>query len=101
MKVVVTDLIRTADALGDVVTSQLEVDATGPGVAPSVSVEILGDLIQDDVEVPSLQSAGATDGVAMHRVAHPHHRVVGLRNGFDEWRQARFDVIPAHATYER
>ena len=68
---------RAADALGDVVAGQLDVQATGMGAELGVHVEEAVDLVDDPVEVPGLDTVGGLFGVAVHRVALPHHEVAG------------------------
>src|SRR5689334_6653319 len=65
------DLLAAADALGDVVTGELDVDAAGPGAEAAVHVEEALDLVDDVVEAARLVARGRLEGVAVHRVADP------------------------------
>src|SRR5689334_23861499 len=75
VEVLVADLHRAAEALGDVLTGQLDVDAAGPGAQRPVDVEEAEHLVDDAVEVPGLVAGRGLVGVAVHRVALPHHLV--------------------------
>ena len=65
------ELLAAADALGDVVAGELDVDAAGPGAERAVHVEEALDLLDDVVEAAGLVARGRLEGVAVHRVAHP------------------------------
>src|SRR3954447_22662618 len=52
VEVRVADLLRTAEALGDVLAGELDVDAAGPGAQCAVHVEEAEHLVDDPVEVP-------------------------------------------------
>src|SRR4029077_14557102 len=67
------DVLAAADALGDVVASELDVDAARMRAERAVHLEEARDLVQHVVEVPGLVAAGRLDRVAVHRVAYPHH----------------------------
>src|SRR3954447_26116473 len=54
VEVLVTDLHGAAEALGDVLPGQLDVDTAGPGAQRPVDVEEAQDLVDDPVEVPGL-----------------------------------------------
>ena len=64
-----------ADALGDVVAGQLDVQAARMGAQRGVHVEEPVHLVDDPVEVPGLDAVGGLLGVAVHRVALPHDEV--------------------------
>ena len=63
--------LAAADALGDVVTGELDVDAAGPGAERAVDVEEALHLLDHVVEVAGLVAGGGLERVAVHRVAHP------------------------------
>src|SRR3954447_22091524 len=54
VEVLVADLHRAAEALGDVLAGELHVDAAGPGAQRPVDVEEAQHLVDDPVEVPRL-----------------------------------------------
>src|SRR4051795_6390862 len=58
VEVLVADLHRAAEALGDVLTGQLDVDAAGPRAQGPVDVEEAEHLVDDAVEVPGLVAGG-------------------------------------------
>src|SRR3954464_6514744 len=64
-------LLAAADALGDVVAGELDVDAAGPGPERAVHVEEPLHLLDDVVEAAGLVARARLEGVAMHRVADP------------------------------
>src|SRR3712207_3418370 len=71
VEVLVADLHGPAEALGDVLTGELDVDAAGPGAQGPVDVEEAEHLVDDPVEVPGLVAGGGLVGVAVHRIALP------------------------------
>ena len=73
-----SDLVGAAEALGDVVAGELDVDAARPGALGAVRPDEAGDLAEDVVEVAGLAAARAGERVAVHRVAGPHDRVAGV-----------------------
>src|SRR5690349_6015416 len=75
VEVLVADLHGAAEALGDVLAGQLDVDAAGPGAQAAVDVEEAEHLVDDPVEVPGLVAGRGLVGVAVHRVALPDHGV--------------------------
>ena len=62
---------------------------TPPGQVPGLVVggEEPLELGQDVVEAPRLATAVAREGVAVHRVTRPHHRMVGVADGLEQRRQ--------------
>src|SRR4051794_26043013 len=58
VEVLVADLHGPAEALGDVLTGQLDVDAAGPRAQGPVDVEEAEHLVDDAVEVPGLVAGG-------------------------------------------
>ena len=75
LEVVLQDLLRAAQALGHVVAGQLDVDASRPGSGiPMYHKESL-DLAQNVVEAAGLAAGRGGEGVAVHGIAGPHHRV--------------------------
>src|SRR3954454_18274899 len=54
VEVLVADLLGAAEALRDVLTGQLDVDAARPGAEGTVHVEEAQDLVDDAVEVAGL-----------------------------------------------
>src|ERR687894_506995 len=57
VEVLVADLHRAAEALGDVLAGELDVDAAGPGAQRPVDVEEAQDLVDDAVEVAGSSSS--------------------------------------------
>src|SRR5260370_13353955 len=68
------DLVAAADALGHVVTGELDVDAARVGAEVSVHVEEPVQLVEHVVEVAGLVTARGFEGVAVHRIADPGDR---------------------------
>src|SRR3954469_19161197 len=75
VEVLVADLHRAAEALGDVLTGQLDVDAARPGAQRPVHVEEAEHLVDDPVEVPRLVAGRGLARVAVHRAAMTEDRV--------------------------
>src|SRR5215207_6075909 len=84
VQVAVGDLVGPAEALGDVLAGQLDVDAAGVGALGAVHGEEAGQLGHDVVEAAGLVARRADEGVAVHRVTGPHHRVTGVADGPDQ-----------------
>ena len=86
-ELVLSQLVAAADALGDRIAGDLEMNASGPGASGSVSGKILADLSQDGVEVARLDPVFGAEGIAVHGVALPYHRVAGVgdrpQDGFE------------------
>ena len=89
--------LRPAEALGDVLAGQLDVDAAGPGADRAVGLEEPGHLVDDVLEMPGLATGRRRERVAVHRVAGPHDRVAWLRHGTEQRRQDVADPLAAHA----
>src|SRR3982750_1019478 len=71
VEVLVADLHRAAEALGDVLTGELDVDAAGPGAQGAVHVEEAEHLVDDAVEVAGLVARAGTSGVCRRGGARP------------------------------
>src|SRR3954452_6866963 len=101
VEVLVADLHRPAEALGDVLTGQLDVDAARPRPQRPVHVEEAEDLVDDPVEVPGLVPGRGLVGVAVHRVALPHDAVAAGGDLLDDRREDVADLPVAHAADQR
>src|SRR5436853_7127664 len=66
------DLLRAADAFGDVLAGQFEMHAAGIAALGEVDCEGAVQLVEDAVEDPRLVTGGGGDRVAVHRVDAPH-----------------------------
>jgi hypothetical protein len=97
----VEDLLGAAEALGDVVAGELDVDAAGPGALGAVGGEEARRSRR--ARRRSGGSCGPTrgEGVAVHRVAGPHHRVAGVAHRGSSGGSASVDLVGAHAGDER
>ena len=74
-EVALGDRLDAADALGDVASRELEVDAAGPDALAAADVEEAAHFAHDVVEAPGLDPVGREQPVAVHRVAGPDHGV--------------------------
>ena len=92
----VGDLLRAAQALGDVLAGQLDVDAARVGAQLVVHLEEALHLVHDPVEVPGLVAGRRLVGVAVHRVALPDDLVPGRLHLLDDRRQHVPDLAVAH-----
>ena len=72
------EFVAATKALSDVFAGQFDVDATSPGADFAVRRKEALDLAADVIEVAGLAACFAGDGIAMHRVAGPHHRMIGV-----------------------
>src|SRR3954453_17872296 len=96
VEVLVADLHRAAEALGDVLTGELDVDAAGPGAQGPVDVEEAQDLVDDAVEVTGLVARRGLVGVAVHRVALPDDLVAAGGDLLHDPREDVADPAVAH-----
>src|SRR4051794_1201776 len=71
VEVLVADLHGAAEALGDVLAGQLDVDAARPGAQRPVDVEEAEHLVDDAVEVPGLVAGGGGGGGGARRGGPP------------------------------
>src|SRR3954464_7084447 len=101
VEVLVADFHRAAEALGDVLTGELDVDAAGPGAQGTVHVEEAEHLVDDAVEVAGLVAGRGLVGVAVHGVALPHDLVPAGGDLLDDRRQDVADLAVAHAADQR
>ena len=67
-------------ALGDIVTGEFQVYAARMGAGETVGGEEAGDLGQHVFEVPGLATVVGSEGISVHGVAHPDHRVTRIRD---------------------
>src|SRR3954449_4922649 len=75
LEMVAEDLVAAAEALGDVLAGELDVHAAGPDVVGVARGEEAMELAHHVDEVTRLVAARVLEGVAVHRVADPHHRL--------------------------
>src|SRR5215218_5787893 len=101
VEVLVADLHRAAEALGDVLTGELDVDAAGPGAQRPVDVEEAEDLVDDAVEVTGLVPRRGLVGVAVHRVALPDDLVPAGGDLLHDRREDVADLAVAHPADQR
>ena len=95
------DLLRAAEALGDVVAGELDVDAAGEGADGAVRLEEAAHLVDDVVEATRLVAGGRRDAVAVHRVGDPQRGGARVAHGLEQRRQRVADLARAHARDER
>src|SRR6516162_9336033 len=62
-----------ANAFGDVLAGHLQMHPAGIGALRRVDRKEAPHLRQDAVERPGLVASGRGDGIAVHRIARPHH----------------------------
>ena len=90
------DHLRATETLGDLLAGVLDVNAAGMRTEPLMDLEEPFDLVHDAVEVPGLVTARRLLGVAVHRVALPHHAMTGPADRVDDRRQLVADRAVAH-----
>ena len=91
------DVLRAAEALGDVLTGQLDMDTTRMRAEAVVDLEEALNLVDDAIEVARLVPGGGFVGVAVHRIALPDDLVAGGLDLLDDRRQQVADLAVAHA----
>src|SRR5690606_847735 len=97
----VLNRLRAAEALGDVLAGQLDVQAARVRAQRAVHLEVAEHLVDDPVEVPGLVAVGRLDGVAVHGVALPHHPRAGRGDLLDDRRQHLADLLVTHPADQR
>src|ERR1700722_3392875 len=66
------DRLRAADAFGDVLSGELEMDAAGIASLGGMDCEGAMQLVENAIERTGLVPVRGGDGVAVHRIAAPH-----------------------------
>src|SRR5450432_1570849 len=85
-QILIGDGARAADAFGDVLAGHLQMDAAGMGALGRMDGEERLHFRQNAVERAGLVAAVGGDGVAMHRIARPHHHMTFTLHGADQLR---------------
>ena len=97
VEVAVGDLVGAAEAFGDVLAGELDVDAARPRALGPVGTDEAVDLAHDRFEVARLATVRRGVGVAVHRVARPHDGVPGVGDGAQQRAQLDLDLVGTHA----
>src|ERR1035441_6656409 len=92
--------LRTTEALRDLLAGVLDMNTTRMRTHPSMDLEETLDLVHDAVKTPRLMTARRLFGVAVHRIALPHHAMTGPHHGIDDRRQRVADRAVAHPCHE-
>src|SRR4029453_4570450 len=71
IQVILDDRIAAADALGDVVAGELDVNAARVGAERAMHLEEAADLLEHIVEATRFVTAGGVEGVAVHGITDP------------------------------
>ncbi len=90
-----------ADAFGDVVAGHFQMHAAGMRPLRRMDGEERFHFRQDAVERAGLVTASRGDGIAMHRIARPHHHFTLALHGADQLRQMFADLVGAEAVDQR
>ena len=93
VEILVGDGARAAGAFGDVLAGHLQMHAAGMGALGRVDGEERLHLRQDAVERPRLVAGLRGDGVAVHRIARPHHDAALALHRADQRRQVLGDLV--------
>ena len=75
--------------------------AAGPDAGGVAHGDEAADLAHHVVEAAGLEAARVGEGVAVHRVAHPHDRLARVLDRLDDRRQLLGDGVRAHAADEQ
>ena len=94
------DLLGAAEALRDIVTGQLDVDAARVRSCRPVRLEEALDLVDDIVEPPRLVAVGSGEPIAVHRVGDPQRVGVDLLDRFKKRRKSVPNLASTHAGNE-
>src|SRR6266478_101252 len=101
VEILVGDGARTADAFGHVLAGHFQMDAAGMGALDRMDRKEAFDLGEDAVERTGLVARGRGDGVAMHRIARPHHHAAFALHRADQARQMVADLVGAETVDQR
>src|SRR3954451_17671503 len=93
VEVFVEDLLRAAQALGDIVAGELHVNSAGPRALRLVSAKEATDLVENPLEVARLAPGLRREGVGMHGIAGPDDRVIGGLHRSKQRTQPVFDFV--------
>ena len=93
--------LGAAEALGDILSRELEVNPTGPGSHLAVCREESFELVHHVVEATGLPPGGGEERVLMHRVTHPDDRVARLSHARSEAAAEAPDPVGAEPGDER
>src|ERR1700761_2329548 len=94
-EILMTDGAGAADAFGDVLPGHLQMHAAGMGALGRMDGEERFHLGKDAIKRPGLVAGVGGDGVAMHRIARPHHHTALALHRADEARQVIADLVGA------
>jgi MFS family permease len=97
---VIAEHPRLPPSIGDVLAGELHVHTTGPHVGDVAGSEEAVQLSHDLAEIAGLVTARVLVGVAVHRVAHPDHRVPGELHGPQQRRERARDAVRSHPAHE-
>src|SRR6516165_11134113 len=101
VEILLGDGARAADAFGNVLAGHFQMNAAGMGALRGVDREEILDLRQNPIERAGFVTGGGGHGVAMHRVARPHHHTTLALHGTDQGRQVIGDLFRAEAADQR
>ncbi len=90
-----------AHAFRHILPGHLHMDAARPGAFRRMRLEEAADLAQDGVEPAGLAAVAGRDGVAVHRVAEPHHFGPGLAHRPQQAGEPGLQLFHAHAADQR
>ncbi len=90
-----------AGTFRDILAGHLQVDAAHIGAFRLMNGEKRLDLGQDAIERPGLVAGTGRDGVAVHRIARPHHFAPFAGYGAHQRRQQVADLFAAHPADQR
>ena len=87
----------TARTFRDVLTSHLQMDATGMGIFRAVNREESGHFSQNSVERTGLQAPCGLDRIAVHGVTAPQNMVTFSLHGANQAGQMRLNLVMAES----
>src|SRR5215213_3274203 len=101
VEILVGNGARAADAFGHILAGHLQMNATGMSALGGVNGEERLHLRQNAVERPGLVSVAGADGVAVHRIAGPHHDAAFALHRADQLRQMIADLVRSEPVDQR
>ncbi|MBG9885452.1 hypothetical protein ABE10_02390, partial [Bacillus toyonensis] len=94
------DLLRPAQALGDVIAGELHVDAARERAHGAMRLEEPAHLVHHVIEATGFVSGGRGDAVPMHRIGHPERKSAGVAHRLQQRWQSVANLPRSHTRDE-
>lgn len=101
MQIGVFEAVGASQALGHIIASQFEMEATWPSATGAMHFEVQLDLIENGIELTRFEAAFARERIAVHRITHPQHRVPGVADSLNKSWKPFSDLASTHPADKR